>query len=344
MSLFWKQLYPPKRSLSEQPIPRVVLHSETRAKLCDILFHLVKHDPEKTKGLLESLESLVPFYDDDDDGMSCAISTSHPLTSKPDEPYLYELPYQFERLRALRAPCGYAGLLNLSNTCYLNSILAQLFMNTGFRQFILNSKLHDPANGQELMFYTQKLFGFMQESYRRFVDPTNLVSSIKTYDDTLIDIHSQMDVDEFYNLLFDRWEGQFHSHEEKRKLKSFYGGQLVQQVKSKECEHISERLEPFSAIQCDIKGKNTLEDSLQAYVDGEIMEGGMPVYYLFYLEEAANHQQTTSTSVQRATNTLMLSRGDTFHQLLCHLGANMLQGVSERHPRQCHLSPQAVRL
>ncbi|KAJ3461759.1 hypothetical protein MRS44_010312 [Fusarium solani] len=273
LSLFWKQLYPPKRSLSEQPIPRVVLHSETRAKLCDILFHLVKHDPEKTKGLLESLESLVPFYDDDDDGMSCAISTSHPLTSKPDEPYLYELPYQFERLRALRAPCGYAGLLNLSNTCYLNSILAQLFMNTGFRQFILNSKLHDPANGQELMFYTQKLFGFMQESYRRFVDPTNLVSSIKTYDDTLIDIHSQMDVDEFYNLLFDRWEGQFHSHEEKRKLKSFYGGQLVQQVKSKECEHISERLEPFSAIQCDIKGKNTLEDSLQAYVDGEIMEG-----------------------------------------------------------------------
>ena len=83
-----------------------------------------------------------------------------------------------------------------------------------------------------------------------------------------------MDVDEFYNLLFDRWESQLLSAEAKRKFRSFYGGQLVQQVASKECDHISERLEPFSAIQCDIKGKANLEESLQAYVDGEIMEGG----------------------------------------------------------------------
>ena len=83
-----------------------------------------------------------------------------------------------------------------------------------------------------------------------------------------------MDVDEFYNLLFDRWEGQLPNGIPRKKLRSFYGGQLVQQVKSKECDHISERLEPFSAIQCDIKGKATLQDSLQAYVDGEIMDGG----------------------------------------------------------------------
>ncbi|EMR70596.1 putative ubiquitin carboxyl-terminal hydrolase protein [Eutypa lata UCREL1] len=82
-----------------------------------------------------------------------------------------------------------------------------------------------------------------------------------------------MDVDEFYNLLFDRWEAQMPSEGAKKTLRSYYGGHLVQQVKSKECEHISERMEPFSAIQCDIKGKTTLEESLQAYVDGEIMEG-----------------------------------------------------------------------
>jgi ubiquitin carboxyl-terminal hydrolase 34 len=83
-----------------------------------------------------------------------------------------------------------------------------------------------------------------------------------------------MDVDEFYNLLFDRWESQILAPDAKRQFRSFYGGQLVQQVKSKECAHISERLEPFSAIQCDIKGKSCLQESLQAYVDGEIMEGG----------------------------------------------------------------------
>lgn len=138
----------------------------------------------------------------------------------------------------------------------------------------MESRVDDAADSQQLLFYTQKLFGYMQDSYRRFIDPAAVVSAIKTYDDAPIDIHNQMDVDEFYNLLFDRWEGQMTTSAERKNLRSFYGGQLVQQVKSKECEHISERLEPFSAIQCDIKGKSTLQESLQAYVDGEIMEGG----------------------------------------------------------------------
>lgn len=196
------------------------------------------------------------------------------LTRCADDPYMYELSYSFDRSKSVRAPCGYVGLRNLSNTCYLNSLFTQLFMNIQFRSFILSIELEDQGDSQQLLFGTQKLFGYMQESYQRYVDPSAVIASIRTYDDTPIDIHSQMDVDEFYNLLFDRWEGQLHGNEEKKKLRSFFGGQLVQQVKSKECEHISERLEPFSAIQCDIKGKTTLQESLQAYVDGEVMEGG----------------------------------------------------------------------
>ncbi|KAL3593824.1 hypothetical protein FPOAC2_08125 [Fusarium poae] len=255
-SLFWKQLYPSKCLPDGESVPKVILNGETRSKLCEVVSHLVKHDRDEFQMVLEGLGQQVPFYQDDD-----------------DNPYLYELSYHFERSKALRAPCGYAGLQNLSNTCYLNSLMTQLYMNTGFRRFVLSCRVRYPEINQQLLDNTQKLFGHMQESYLRYIDPTNFVNSIKTYDDTLIDIHNQMDVDEFYNLLFDRWENQLLDQDEKRRMKSFYGGQLVQQVKSKECEHISERLEPFSAIQCDIKGKSTLEESLQAYVDGEIMEG-----------------------------------------------------------------------
>ena len=173
----------------------------------------------------------------------------------------------------MRSSAGYVGLKNLSNTCYLNSLFTQLFMNVEFRRFMLSVEIQDPEY-QKLLFQTRKLFGFMQDSIRRSVDTTDCVSCIKTYEDTPIDIHNQMDVDEFYNLLFDRWEGQLIGAEAKKSFHSFYGGQLVQQVRSKECEHVSERLEPFSAIQCDIKGKTSLQESLQAYVDGEIMEGG----------------------------------------------------------------------
>ncbi|KAK7970335.1 Ubiquitin carboxyl-terminal hydrolase [Apiospora saccharicola] len=185
---------------------------------------------------------------------------------------LYELPPLFERAKAIRSSSGYPGLRNLSNTCYLNSLFTQLFMNTGFRHFMLERPIMDTETHQ-LLSETQVLFANMQGSIRRFVDPQSCVSSIMTYEETPIDIHNQMDVDEFYNLLFDRWEAQLPTERAKKTLKSIYGGQLVQQVKSKECEHVSERMEPFSAIQCDIKGKSGLESSLQAYVDGEIMEG-----------------------------------------------------------------------
>ena len=151
---------------------------------------------------------------------------------------------------------------------------------------MLGAHVADGGASQKLLSETQSLFSYMQNSLKRFVDPVDLAGSIRTYEETNIDVSIQMDVDEFYNLLFDRWESQILAPEAKRRFRSFYGGQLVQQVKSKECPHISERLEPFSAIQCDIKGKNCLQDSLQAYVDGEVMEGGKqqshPKHYIAF--------------------------------------------------------------
>lgn len=139
---------------------------------------------------------------------------------------------------------------------------------------MLKAHLVDGGSSQKLLYETQTLFSFMQSTVKRFIDPACLAMSIRTYDDTTIDVNVQMDVDEFYNLLFDRWESQMLAEEDKARFRSFYGGKLVQQIKSKECSHISEMQEPFSAIQCDIKGKSCLEESLQAYVDGEIMEAG----------------------------------------------------------------------
>ncbi|KAK4456144.1 ubiquitin carboxyl-terminal hydrolase 34 [Podospora aff. communis PSN243] len=252
--IFWKHLFPPfiREGKSDS---RPILQTQTRGLLIEVIFSLIEGDSTQLVWLLEDLNELLPLFPEE------------------EELYAYELGFGFERSKAIRAPCGYVGLKNLSNTCYLNSLFTQLFMNTDFRRFILSTEVGDRHYTQPLLFHTQKLFAFMQGSIRRFMTPDECVASIKTYEDTQIDIHSQMDVDEFYNLLFDRWESQFQSSEEKRQFRSFYGGQLVQQVTSKECEHISERLEPFSAIQCDIKGKRSLEESLRAYVDGEIMQG-----------------------------------------------------------------------
>jgi ubiquitin carboxyl-terminal hydrolase 34 len=146
-------------------------------------------------------------------------------------------------------------------------------MNLEFRQFLFQTDVVEEPS-QRLVIELSKVFSYMQNHVGKFVDPSSAVECIRTYDNEQIDVSVQMDVDEFFNLLFDRLEAQILTPEARKTFRSFYGGQLVQQIKSKECEHISERLEPFSAIQCEIKGKLGLEDSLKAYVEGEVMQGG----------------------------------------------------------------------
>ncbi|KAK5800872.1 hypothetical protein VI817_003084 [Penicillium citrinum] len=226
-----------------------VLHTGTRHKLLSIVYWLSRRDDSSVTSTIKQLAGLIPR------DQQCNGS------------------WVVDRARTLRAPEGYAGLTNLSNTCYLNSLMTQLFMNIEFRDFIMKLQFSDSISSQRLLDQTQKVFALMQNSWLKSVDPVDFVESIRTYDNEAIDVTIQMDVDEFYNLLFDRWEAQIADGEEKKKFRSFYGGQLVQQIKSQECPHISERLEPFSAIQCDIKGKANLEESLQAYVEGEIMQG-----------------------------------------------------------------------
>ncbi|KAI9894791.1 MAG: hypothetical protein M1814_000010 [Vezdaea aestivalis] len=241
-----------------------MLHSETRKSLQDLVLLLIP-DLSTYSDVVHLMAELVP------EGMRRVVQDFDPANESED--HNYSLSFGFDRTKAVRSHTGYVGLRNLSNTCYLNSLFSQLFMNVGFREFMLNANAPDGDGSQKLLLETQNLFAHMQDCYEKCVEPRGVTDAIKTYDNESIDVGIQMDVDEFYNLLFDRWESQMLSPEAKKRFRSFYGGQLVQQVKSKECYHISEREEPFSAIQCDIKGKVTLEASLKAYVEGESLEG-----------------------------------------------------------------------
>jgi len=279
--IFQKHLFPqlhplPDADDDEIIVPRIpVLHPLTRHTMSETVFFLVKDNPAQYETVLDHLSSLVLYDEGIDDGNTDSelCNFFFTLTLYPG-PYSYDLPFFFDRSKSIRSPTGYVGLRNLSNTCYLNSLFTQLFMNVSFREFMLGATVADGGASQKLLHQTQILFSHMQNTLMRYVDPTGLAASIRTYEETSIDVNIQMDVDEFFNLLFDRWESQILAPDAKKRFRSFYGGQLVQQVKSKECSHISERLEPFSAIQCDIKGKTCLQESLQAYVDGEVMEGG----------------------------------------------------------------------
>ena len=270
--IFYAHLFPrfaDGDELARVPTRVPVLQSSTRRELYSLLLALSNSIPDYQK-LLYMVQDLAP-QGEDSQAWSWGVA-------QIVEDYRYEPNWNIDRPRMIRSDVGYPGLKNLSNTCYLNSLFTQLFMNVSFRSFMLDVNITDPRSTQRLLYETRNLFAFMQSTWAKAADPQGIADSIVTYDNAPIDTSIQMDVDEFYNLLFDRWESQIISPDAQKTFRQFYGGQIVQQIKSKECPHISERLEPFSAIQLDIQGKANLMDSLLAYVEGEIMEGG--TYFL----------------------------------------------------------------
>lgn len=186
---------------------------------------------------------------------------------RPDEPQRNLV----DRTRIIRPETGYLGLRNLGNTCYMNSLLTQLYMNPGFRSFLIRQPSSERR--QTLLYESQLLFSRMQNGYGPYGDPGYVARNIRTYFDEAINVAEQMDVEEFFNLLFDQLENQLESSTAKEEFRSFYGGKLVNQIKSKECEHVSENEERYLNLQCDVQGKDTLHQSLQALVEGDVMQG-----------------------------------------------------------------------
>uniref|UniRef100_A0A8D3BRN0 Ubiquitin carboxyl-terminal hydrolase n=1 Tax=Scophthalmus maximus TaxID=52904 RepID=A0A8D3BRN0_SCOMX len=185
--------------------------------------------------------------------------------------------------QAGKSETGKTGLVNLGNTCYMNSIIQTLFMATDFRRHVLSLQLN---GSNTLMKKLQLLFAFLAHTQRAAYAPKNFLEASRP---PWFNMGSQQDCSEYLRFLLDRL------HEEERtiqvlesaKLKvsssadpsekdstgqtppeegeelpsapaetndgktlteTMFGGKLITGIRCMQCNCISEKEEPFTDL------------------------------------------------------------------------------------------------
>ncbi|XP_007455367.1 PREDICTED: ubiquitin carboxyl-terminal hydrolase 35 [Lipotes vexillifer] len=284
--VFSKLLYPIVRGAALSVLKYMLLtfqHSHEAFHLLlphipPMVASLVKEDSNSGTSCLEQLAELVhcmvfrfPGFPDLYEPVMEAIKDLH----VPNEDRIKQLLGQdawtsqkselagfYPRLMA-KSDTGKIGLINLGNTCYVNSILQALFMASDFRHCVLRLTEN---NSQPLMTKLQWLFAFLEHSQRPAISPESFLSASWT---PWFSPGTQQDCSEYLKYLLDRL------HEEEKtgtricqKLKQsslpsppeeplspsptsvekMFGGKIVTRICCLRCLNISTREEAFTDL------------------------------------------------------------------------------------------------
>ncbi|CAM9745405.1 unnamed protein product, partial [Ectocarpus sp. 12 AP-2014] len=190
-------------------------------------------------------------------------------------------PWDYDPTSVLKESGQHVGLQNQGATCYMNSLLQQLYHVQDFSLQLLGLVPDRRAGGgessyplqeeDEVLLQLQVLFASLRISQRKFYDTKPFCAVFMDYDGQPLRHAEQKDVNEFCTHLLHKLEGS--SKQAGSLIDKVFGGTLAYQVISRDCEHTSERTEPFIVLTAEVQDKESLEGSLQLLVAGEMLTG-----------------------------------------------------------------------
>ncbi|KAJ3442264.1 ubiquitin carboxyl-terminal hydrolase [Anaeramoeba flamelloides] len=193
----------------------------------------------------------------------------------------------------LRSNLGYAGLRNFGSTCYMNSLLQQLFQIPDFRDLLLNINVDEKKKTKDNIFYQMQLiFANMLHSRKKIVSTSGLIGAWRDWEGQPLNPRIQQDAGEFLSMLFDKLETELNNMENKNNenenesignksnfLKELFGGETANQIIAINHPDVkSERIETFFNLQVDVTANGNLEDSFEKYIEGEKLIGENQYY------------------------------------------------------------------
>ena len=231
-------------------VPPICKHPETRRCAFEVVLELCRISPLFLELTIRELDK---FHEE------------------PDWRGMRRTEWAISAVSKEKSQAGLVGLKNLGCTCYMNSLLQQLFMLNTFREGILAT--NTDANQENLLYQLQYLFASLQCSDKQYINTKAFASTIKDFDGNPINLNEQMDVDEFFNYFLDKLEGFLKDTPYQTLIKQHFGGLQVTELIGKDCTHRSERYEPFLSISVEVKNKKSLQEGLESFVAGEMLEG-----------------------------------------------------------------------